>query len=139
MELFDFLKLLYTKSASYEALNNYERSRFFFMVNRFQSMKFPHVANEFNHLEINSGQAVNVWHDMMHKFNGTPKWLWDGMKKDKVEEKTITATDEIINFYCKLNEITHKEFERLIVINKKQLQKELNELKDYQDNKINKK
>lgn len=130
MQLFDFLPHLFSNSEKFDKLNNNERAKFFFMTNRFCSIQFPHIANNFNHLEINSGQAIGIWHDIFKKFGKVPGWLWQGIKKQTIKSKTkeIDCSEETEKLYCEINEITYKEFERLSELYPDELQKELNEL-----------
>jgi hypothetical protein len=141
MDLFkDFLPALFTKSKVFDNLNNYERGKFFFITNRFVSIKFPDKANNFNHLDIDTGQAVNVWHDIFQKVGGIPKWISDGIKKTgkvKSESKNeIDCSDELELKYCEIYSITYKEFERLKELYPKELKKEIAELKESFDPQI---
>ena len=142
MQLFDFLPHLFSDSKKYDSLNNNERAKFFFMTNRFFAIKFPHVANNFNHLEINTGQSINSWHDMFKRAGSIPGWLWAGIKKNKVgttkKEFKFSCTDEQEQMYCSLYNISYKEFKRLVELYPKELQKEINELQDSVDQKIKK-
>lgn len=132
MDLFKFLPGYFSDSREYDALNNNERSKFFFMTNRFMAIKFPHLANVFNHLEINSGQAIHSWHDLVKKSGAIPGWLWSGIKGKKAKEaaKPIDCSNELELLYCQVNDITYKEFNRLVELYPKELQIELDEISE---------
>lgn len=140
MDLFKFLPHFFSDSSIYNKLNNNERSKYFFMTNRFSAIMFPHIVNNFNHLEINSGQAVNSLHDIFKRFGSVPQWLWAGVKKTKTTTKKIEvkADDEIVAKYLEIYEISYKEFERLSELYPNELQMELNEISESLINQINK-
>jgi hypothetical protein len=58
------------------------------MMNRFFAIRFPIQAQLFNNTNINPGEAVQIWADMLGGiYSTTPKFIWDGLKKTKKQKK----------------------------------------------------
>jgi hypothetical protein len=48
MELFDFVKCIFTDPKKYTLQKNAEKAKHFFLINRFMSIKFPTTAQQLN-------------------------------------------------------------------------------------------
>ena len=100
-ELFEMIRMMFEQPKKFADISNYDKSKYFFMMNRFFAIKFPIQAAMFNHRKINPGEAVQVWADMLRPlFNSTPSFIFESLKKTKkakkvklkhkVEESTIS-------------------------------------------------
>lgn len=112
MELFEFINTIF-KPTEFKKVNLHERSKHFFMINRFASIKFPVQAAYFNHIKINPGQTVSFWGEMWNKsYSRTPGWMYVKTKKAKEDKKAKQIfTDEIIKLYCQKFEMSRRDFD----------------------------
>jgi len=135
-KLFDYLAILFSKSTEFDALNNNERSNYYFMTNRLTAIMYPQNANKFNHLDIDTGNVVNSYHDMFKNIGGIPSYIskgirpYAGSKKEKKITEKYVPTDELVNKYCELSNIGYKEYERLFILYKDDVIIELKELEE---------
>ena len=116
MELFDFIKVMYTNPTEFKKLSLHERGKHYFMINRFMSIKFPLQAYYMSHLKIHPGQAVTFWHEFVQgKFSKVPGWMYTKLNKKKVE-KTLGAdvSEEVLNYYCQKNQCSRKVLQEAI-------------------------
>ena len=113
MDLFPFINSFFTKNGEFQKTNLHERSRHFFMINRFCSIKYPVQASYFNHLRINPGQAVTFWQELLSRsYNRTPGWMYTKTKKDKEKAKAAQpVTDETIKEYCQHMQMSRRDFD----------------------------
>jgi len=107
-ELFEMIKMMFEQPAKFADLSIHEKSKYFFMMNRFFSVKFPIQAQYFNHIKISPGNAVQIWADMLRPlFNTTPQFIFDairGTKKKKKEKALHKIEAETISYYAQRNQ-----------------------------------
>ena len=111
--LFDYVKLVFSKDEkAWKDLNDTDKSRNFFMLNRFMSIKYPVQVNALSLLRINPVAASNYWHKTMSTVHSsTPTWIYaKTKKKGEAEKKMELPSDEYIKWHCYKNEISKKEF-----------------------------
>lgn len=136
MKLFDFLKLLFSSSKEYDELNTNKLGSYFFMTNRIVSIKKPVQANRFNHIEINTGHAVNSYHDMFYKMNALPQWVYSCSRSEKSANKldkpkvSFVPKESTIELYCQDNNITYKEIDRLYKLYPNEFSNEIKEFEE---------
>lgn len=94
-------------------INNRDKARNFFMINRTCSIQFPIQANMFNNIKIHPESVVDWWKSFLsHKYKTQPSWVWT--KTIKKEEKRKTEyKEEIINFIKEKYEISDREIQEL--------------------------
>lgn len=141
--LFDQLNLLFGNPNKFSEQTTYEKSKNFFMMNRFFAIKYPMQANYMNHIKINTGEVVQVWCDMLSKTNNrTPGWIWGGLKgvKKKKEEKKkeLEINEETIKFYCSKTMNARKDVDKAIKIIGDPFIKELLQIQNILEQKIEK-
>lgn len=112
MELFDFINSIFKKPDVFHKIKMHERSKHFFMLNRFCSIQFPVQASYFNHIKINPAQAVTFWHYLLsNKYSKTPGWMYVKTAKGKADKKAKDIfSDATINLYCSKFQISRREF-----------------------------
>ncbi len=114
IQLFDYIKLVFSRDEkSWKSLKNTDKSRNFFMLNRFMSIKYPVQANMLSHYKINPEAVSDYWHrNMSSLHSGTPVWVYaKTVKKKDVEKKLDLTSPEMIKWYCDQNEISKRDFD----------------------------
>lgn len=114
IQLFDYIKLVFSKDEkSWKALKNTDKSRNFFMLNRFMSIQFPVQSSFLSHYKIDPVAVSDYWHrTMSSKFSTTPKWIYAKTKKKADKEKELNLpSNEMIRWYCERNEISRRDFD----------------------------
>lgn len=100
MELFDFIRVLFERPAEYAKLSRYEKSKHFFMTNRFMSISYPQVASAFNHIRIPQPEVMDYWHTSLTKiFQKVPGWIYVKTSKKGKKEKIVMPSKEAIEYY----------------------------------------
>jgi hypothetical protein len=113
MELFDFVKVLFTDKKKYEGVKNVEKSRHFFMVNRFMAIKHPTTAQSLNRVGINSWAVIDLWQIVASRFNRVPGWIYTKTKKVAME-KTWKPNPEVAKVWMEKNGVGEKELKESI-------------------------
>jgi hypothetical protein len=111
MELFDFVNSLFSKE-KYSKIKNVEKPKHFFMTQRFMSIKYPVVANEFNIIGISYTVILDYWHKQMSNIYTTPpNWMYVKTKKAKEEKalKNNIPSEDAIEIYLKKTGYTRQE------------------------------
>lgn len=116
MELFDFIKILFSDRAEYAKLKDYEKSKHFFMTQRFMSIAHPVQAQMFNHIRVNNARVLDYWHrGMSHKYTSVPDWIYTKTKKAAVDKKTTKVpSDEAIKIYLDRNNYSQRQLDDAI-------------------------
>lgn len=110
MELKDFLKILFEKPEEYKNVTKTEKSKFFFMLNRFSSIAFPIQAQAFNHTKISTSEVSDYWQQSMTKlYTKTPGWIYTKTKKTEKKKKAEAPSDESINYYLERTKMSKRE------------------------------
>ncbi len=109
MELKDFLKIFFEKPNEYSKLTSSEKTKFFFMLQRFMSISLPLQANAFNNIRISQAKTVDYWHTNMSKlYKKAPDWIYT--KTNKVKHKNISMpSDEAVKFYLDKMNISKRD------------------------------
>jgi hypothetical protein len=119
--LFDYINMMFKTPVRFTSLSTYEKSKSFFMMNRFFAIKYPIQAQMFNRLTMNTGEAVQYWCDSLSKiYNTTPGWIFNALKSVKTTKKEnkekVNISDETIRYYCKINQCAIKDVEYAISV-----------------------
>lgn len=115
-KLFDFIKLIFTKSSQYKQVKNHNKKRHQFMLNRFFAIKFPANANALNLNGINPIAVVDGWAMVASRFNAVPGWIYTKTKKTTkaaTSKNEYIPSDEAVKFFIEKNEIGLREFKEL--------------------------
>lgn len=104
MELFDFIKVVFTDTKEYSTVTPGEKRKHYFMCQRRYSIMYPMQANVLQHIKINQSAVIDFWQDFLRKrYSYVPGWMYTkGVKKAKeIKEKKINVSSETIREYCK--------------------------------------
>lgn len=114
IQLFDYTKLMFVADEKqWKEVTSLDKSRNFFMMNRFLSIKYPVQVAVLSHIKINAPATADYWHANMGKlYKSVPSWIYaKTKKKEKEAKKREGLSDEMIKWYCQREEISRKEFE----------------------------
>ena len=85
----DLMNLFYNKK-EYNKVTNYEKDKFYFMINKRMAIAFPEFAALLSQSKISTNGVVDFWQFLMSKKNkSTPDWL------------TIKVIEKGINIFLK--------------------------------------
>jgi len=118
IQLFDYMKIVFSRNEkSWKELSDNDKSRNFFMLNRFMSIQYPVQASFLSHYKIHAPSVSDYWHrTMSSKHSGTPKWIYaKTVKKTEKEKKLDLPSKEMINWYCEKHELSRKDFDQHII------------------------
>jgi len=108
MELFDFVKVMFTDQRKYSQLKNSDRARHFFMIQRFMAIQYPSTAQQLNRTGINAWPVVDLWQMVASRFNRVPGWIYTKTKK-VASEKNWKPDPEAAKFWMERNNVGEKE------------------------------
>lgn len=109
MDLFDYVKAIFSQSRDFENLKDYDKKKNAFMLNRFMSINFPTQAQLFNRLNINPVGVADSWRKVGIRYKKTPTWVFTKTKK-KPKESEYSPSEEALSLYLKVNEIGMREY-----------------------------
>jgi hypothetical protein len=115
IQLFDYIKLIFSRNEKdWKALSSADKSRNFFMLNRFMAIKHPYQASYLSHYKIDPVAVSDYWHRIMSaQFSNTPNWIYaKTVKKKDIEKKLDLPSNEMIKWYCEKNEMSRKDFDQ---------------------------
>lgn len=126
MDLFDLTKKLFDRNYKWESVKAYDKSKNFFMVNRFMSINFPMQSNLFNNRHIISSSAVDSWRDVLNRlFTKPPSWMYTKTKKaDKSPNKKYPDKETLLQ-WMKLNSFSKKDVDSMMQLSPNEFTKEL--------------
>lgn len=133
MELFDILKTMFTDPVEYSKISNYEKQKYYFILQRRFSVQFPMQANALQHLKINASQVIDFWQRFLRKqYKFVPNWIYvKGIKKAKEsKEKKTDISDDLIKEYCKFYKIEYKAVIDALKFYEDKMKKELKEFEN---------
>ncbi len=109
MELFDIVKKVFSSDQEWSKVSDLDKKRNFFMINRFMSIEFPQLANQFNRINIESTKALDTWQRILsRRYRKVPGWVFTKTNKSDTKKKKDTSWDikeDTIKFYCNRNNI----------------------------------
>jgi len=108
-KLFDFINMMFTQNSDFDNLNNAQKSKHFFMVNRLMSIYFPKQAQLFNYVGMNQLGTIESWRLVAKRYKKVPGWIYTKINKKKTIN-TKKFDQEVIDEYIKINEIGIREF-----------------------------
>jgi len=126
MDLFEFIKTLFNRDAPWETIKTYDKSKNFFMINRFMSINFPMQANLFNNRFISSSSAIDSWRDVLNRlYIKPPGWMYTKTKKKESSKSKKYPEKSSIEKWIKLNKLSKKDFESMLEIMEEETIKEI--------------
>jgi hypothetical protein len=111
MELFDFIKVVFTNPSEYSSIAPGEKRKHYFMCQRRFAINFPMQANALQNLKINQAAVIDFWQMFLRKqYKFVPGWMYTkGVKKaQEVKEKQIPISKEVIKEYCRYYKVDSK-------------------------------
>lgn len=112
LELFDFVKVLFTDPKKYSSLKNSDKSRHFFMIQRFMSIKHPTTAQSLNRIGMNPWAVLDLWHIVAYRYGQklkrVPGWIYTKTKKVP-SEKVWKPDPEISKLWMKRMGMTERD------------------------------
>lgn len=115
MELKDFTRAIFEKPEEYKQITSSEKSKFFFMTQRFMSIAFPIQAQAFNHIRIPQAETMDYWQESMSKlYKKTPGWIYTKTKKTERKKKADRPSEEAINYYLDRMKMSKRELEEAV-------------------------
>lgn len=116
MELFDYVKLIFSNDEKWKDVTSVEKRKNFWMLSRFMSIKHPVQASVLSHFKIDPEAVSDYWHRSMSSlYTGTPGWVYaKTKKKDDTNKKFELPSPEMIKWYCGRNEMSRREFDENI-------------------------
>lgn len=119
MELFDFIGTLFDQQ-KYATVPDSVKKKWFFMVQRFVSIKYPLEADHFNKNGINQVVVMDFWASFLSRsYTRQPKWLFTkaNSKKADITDKTQVAIGKIktttVDYYLHVKKMDRRDFEFL--------------------------
>lgn len=125
IDLFDFIKILFTKPNEYNKLNNYIKMKHFFMVNRFMSIQFPMEAQAFNINGISQAYVMDCWQLVATKYGKVPGWIYTKLSKGAKNKPPYEAKPDAVEMYLSLNEISMREYKDAFKVDPVGMKKQL--------------
>jgi hypothetical protein len=122
MELFNLVKVIFADPKEYSNLKNSEKSRHFFLINRFFSIKFPTTAQSLNRNGITAWAIVDLWQIVASRFQRVPGWIYTKTKKLN-KEKVWKPNPEIAKIWMEKNELGERELDLAIKFNEIDIKK----------------
>jgi hypothetical protein len=130
MQLFDLVKVMFTNPKRYEELKNSDKSKNHFMIQRFMAINWPSESQKMNRNGINGIGVIDTWQFITSRFKRVPGWIYTKTKKTKVQESLeFKYSEELVEIYLKVNEISRRDFDLLTKIYPKVMQEYFTKMK----------
>lgn len=125
-KLFDFIKVFFGSNPKYKEVNDYQKKKHRFIMQRFMSIRYPDTAQRFNVNKINPVAVVNLWRIVASKYNRTPVWIFTKTKKaPETSTKSFVPSEDTINFYLRYHKISKRDLNDAMKFNKEKILNEL--------------
>lgn len=135
INLFELMKIMYTSPQKYADLNDIDKERNAFMINRLHSINFPLQAHLLGRNGIKGIHLVDFWQKIAARNRRVPSWVYTKTKNNTTKTKPFkyTHTDDAAVFLLKKKEWSLQDWNLNVRFNTDELKKEL----DYIDKQIN--
>lgn len=91
-ELIEVTNTLFRNKKNWINITDEDKEKYFFIINRLLSKKYPKEAQLLNHKNINKISALDTWYYFMLD-KPYPNWFWSKSKKGKESKKDINESD----------------------------------------------
>jgi len=122
MELFDFIKVMFTDPKKYSQLKNSDKSRHVFMIQRFMSIQHPTTAQQLNRVGMNGWAVVDLWQIVASRFKRVPGWIYTKTKKAP-SDKIWKPDPEVSAYWMKHNQVGERELKDAIRFNPEEMKR----------------
>ena len=130
MQLFDLVRVMFTKPKEYSEVKNNDKAKNHFMINRFMAINWPVQAQLLNRNGINGIGVIDTWQFLTSRFKRVPGWIYTKTKKTKAQEKLeYKYSEELVEIYLKVNQISRKDFNQLTKLYPEQMQEYFTKMK----------
>jgi hypothetical protein len=126
-KLFDYIKFFFENHKDYHKLNDSQKAKHQFMLNRFMARKYPIAANRLNLNGINAAAVSDSWHLIARQYNRVPSWIFAKTAKSKNNIKK-ELDKNLLREYCNIHKLSTKDVENLKLFYFDDLKKELKAL-----------
>ena len=100
------------------------------MINRFMAINWPQQAQLLNRNGINGIGVIDTWQFLTSRFKRVPGWIYTKTKKTKAQQKVeFKYSEELVEIYLKVNEISRKDFNQLTKLCPDQMQEYFTKMK----------
>lgn len=128
----DIVDCIFVNKDRYDELTDEEKTNAFFIINKKFAKKYPKAAYFFNNKNVDKPSAIDQWFEIFKNQHGIPAWYWTTKsKKDTPKVKKDKDYDKIAERY----ELKKDELKFLIQFYKKDLDKDLKQIKMYEEEK----
>jgi len=122
MELFEFIKLIFTNPKEYAKLKNVQKGKNFFMLQRFMAIKYPTTAQQLNRNGINGSAVADLWQLVSSRFGRVPGWIYTKTKKVQTE-KEWKPNPEVSTFWMQRHGMSERDLKMAIKFNPEEMKK----------------
>lgn len=132
MELFEFIDSLFSQE-KWKNVSDTDKRKHFFMMNRYLSIKYPYQVLHLSLIKIDAPSVADYWHSSLSSlYSKTPGWVYAKTIKRKSKDKKVSyPSSQMIEWYCKTEGLSPKEFEyKEKFLGEKFISELLNEEKD---------
>ena len=130
MQLFDLVRVMFTNPKKYSEVKNNDKAKNHFMINRFMAINWPVQAQLLNRNGINGIGVIDTWQFLTSRFKRVPGWIYTKTKKTKAQEKLeYKYSEELVEIYLKVNQISRKDFNQLTKLYPEQMQEYFTKMK----------
>jgi hypothetical protein len=127
MELFDFMRMIFTNPQEYQKVKNTEKNKHYFMVQRFFSIKYPTTAQALNRNGITGWAVVDLWQIVASRFQRVPGWIYTKTKKAP-SEKIWKPNPEVAKLWMERNGLGERDLQDAIKFNPEAMKKSFSAL-----------
>ena len=130
MQLFDLVRVMFTNPKKYSEVKNNDKAKNHFMINRFMAINWPVQAQLLNRNGINGIGVIDTWQFLTSRFKRVPGWIYTKTKKTKKQESLeFKYSEELVEIYLKVNQISRKDFNQLTKLYPEQMQEYFTKMK----------
>lgn len=130
MQLFDLVRVMFTNPKKYKELKNSDKAKNHFLINRFMAINWPAQAQLLNRNGINGVGVIDTWQFITSRFKRVPGWIYTKTKKTKKQESLeFKYSEELVEIYLKVNQISRKDFNQLTKLHPEQMQEYFTKMK----------
>lgn len=129
MELFGFIKVLFTDPKTYQNIKNSEKGKHFFMTNRFFAIKWPSTAHQLNRVGITGWAVVDLWSIVARRFSRVPGWIYTKVNRTK-SDKIVVPDSDAARLWMTSNNLTERDLKDAIHFYPKEMKKTLKSIEN---------
>jgi hypothetical protein len=130
MQLFDLVRVIFTDPKKYKEVKNHDKAKNQFLINRFMAINWPAQAQVLNRNGINGVGVIDTWQFITSRFKRVPGWIYTKTKKTKKQESLeFKYSEELVEIYLKVNQISRKDFNQLTKLHPEQMQEYFTKMK----------